>query len=144
MNDCFRLTVRYRAALPQVRFPPIQSPTGAGHGRVAETAKEGTLSRYVIESGGRQVGSIKTGFNAAVERAGIEHCTQHDLRRTAGRFVAEAGMPIDEIAQYLGHTNPIITRSTYSRFSPEYLRKAANALEFGSMNQSANPKTPRK
>lgn len=41
----------------------------------------------------------------------------------------KAGVPIEEIASYLGHTNPNITRSTYSQFSPEYLRKAASALE---------------
>ncbi|MFN3277933.1 MAG: tyrosine-type recombinase/integrase [Paracoccus hibiscisoli] len=94
-----------------------------------QTAEETSVSRFVIEWGGRKVGSIKTGFNAAVKRAGIDHCTPHDLRRTAGRFMAEAGVPMEEIAQYLGHTNPAITRSTYARFSPEYLRSAASALE---------------
>lgn len=95
-------------------------------------AQIGSLSGYVIEWGGRPVKSIKTGFNAAVSRAGIEHCTPHDLRRTAGRFMAEAGVPIDEIAQYLGHSNPNITRSTYGKFSPDHLRKAASALEINS------------
>ncbi|WP_456107208.1 tyrosine-type recombinase/integrase [Pseudooceanicola spongiae] len=38
-------------------------------------AREGALSDFVIEWGGRQVGSIKTGFNAAVVRSGIDHCT---------------------------------------------------------------------
>lgn len=93
-------------------------------------ARRASLSPYVIEYAGRKVGSIKTGFNAAVRRAGIEHCTPHDLRRTAGRFMAEAGVPIEEIAQYLGHSNPNITRSTYAKFSPSHLRRAAGALEF--------------
>ncbi|RJE82967.1 tyrosine-type recombinase/integrase [Paracoccus onubensis] len=95
-----------------------------------KSAQETALSRYVIEWGGGQVKSIKTGFNAAVKRAGIAHCTPHDLRRTAGRFMVEAGVDIEEVAQYLGHTNPNVTRSTYARFSPEYLRKASDALEF--------------
>lgn len=94
-----------------------------------QTAKLSGVSDYVIEWGGRKVGSIKTGFNAAVKRAGIAHCTRHDLRRTAGRFMAEAGVPIEEIAEYLGHSNPNITRATYARFSPQRLRKAAGALE---------------
>lgn len=93
------------------------------------TAKEGARSRYVIEWAGGRVKSIKTGFNATVIRAGIAHCTPHDMRRTAGRLMAEAGIHIEEIAQYLGHSDPQITRSTYSRFSPDYLRKAASALE---------------
>lgn len=96
-----------------------------------QSAKAAALSDYVIEWAGKPVGSIKTGFNAAVLRSGIAHCTPHDLRRTAGRFMAEAGVPIEEIAQYLGHTNPSVTRSTYAQFSPSHLRKAADALEFG-------------
>lgn len=88
-------------------------------------------SDYVIEWGGRQVSSIKTGFNAAVKASGIAHCTRHDLRRTAGRFMAEAGVPIEEIAEYLGHSNPNVTRATYARFSPQHLRKASWALDFG-------------
>ncbi|WP_369822847.1 tyrosine-type recombinase/integrase [Rhodovulum sp. MB263] len=96
-----------------------------------QEARQAAVSDYVVEWGGRRVGSIKTGFNAAVKRAGIAHCTPHDLRRSAGRFMAEAGVPIEEIAEYLGHTNPNITRSTYARFSPDYLRHAAGSLEFG-------------
>lgn len=110
-------------------------------------AKAAAVSDYVIEWGGRRVKSIKTGFNAAVKRAGIEHCTPHDLRRTAGRFMAEAGVSIDEIAQYLGHTNPNVTRSTYARFSPDHLRKAAGSLELGGVilvrqTRGKTPKTP--
>lgn len=96
-------------------------------------AAQSGVSDYVIEWGGKKVGSIKTGFNAAVKRAKIDHCTPHDLRRTAGRRMAEAGVPIEEIAAYLGHSNPNVTRSTYAQFSPEYLRKASNALHIGGL-----------
>ncbi|WP_242007959.1 tyrosine-type recombinase/integrase [Paracoccus sulfuroxidans] len=105
-----------------------------------QTARSVALSRYVIEWGGDRVTSIKTGFNAAVKRAGIGHCTPHDLRRTAGRFMAEAGVPMEEVAQYLGHSNPNVTRSTYARFSPGHLRKAADALEFGRLESVQRPK----
>lgn len=101
-----------------------------------QAAEASSVSPYVIEWGGRRVGSIKTGFNAAVKRAGIAHCTPHDLRRTAGRFMVESGVPIEEVAQYLGHTNPSVTRSTYSQFSPDYLRRAAGALDLGLIKQA--------
>lgn len=96
-----------------------------------KAAQPGALSDYVVEYAGGKVGSIKTGFNAAVRRAGIAHCTPHDLRRSAGRLMVENGVPIEEVAQFLGHSNPDITRKFYARFSPDYLRKAAGSLEFG-------------
>ncbi|WP_406679226.1 site-specific integrase [Rhodovulum sulfidophilum] len=110
-----------------------------------QDAQRAAVSDFVVEWGGRPVRSIKTGFNAAVARAGIDHCTPHDLRRTAGRFMAEAGVPIEEIAEYLGHTNPNITRSTYARFSPEHLRRAAGSLEFGApkLVQRTRVQTPK-
>lgn len=112
---------------------PINDTLMAALQRAAGVAQ----SDYVIEWGGRQVASIKTGFNAAVKASGIPHCTRHDLRRTAGRFMAEAGVPIEEIAEYLGHSSPNITRATYARFSPQHLRKAAGALDFGGPREDA-------
>jgi len=41
----------------------------------------------------------------------------------------EAGVEMEEISQYLGHTNTTVTRNVYARFSPDYLRKAASALD---------------
>ena len=43
--------------------------------------------------------------------------------------MAEAGVPVSEVAQYLGHTNTRITESTSARYSPEYLKGAARALD---------------
>lgn len=37
---------------------------------------------YAIEKGDDHGGQIKTGFRAAVRRAGIPHCRPHDLRHT--------------------------------------------------------------
>lgn len=91
-------------------------------------AKEAALSPYVIEFGGRRVASIKKGFAAACKRAGIEGASPHVLRHTAASWMAERGVPIPEIAQFLGHTNPSVTYRTYARFSPDYLGKALNAL----------------
>ena len=91
-------------------------------------AREAALSRYVIEWAGKKVGSVKKGVGEAGRRAGIK-VTPHVLRHTAAVWMAEAGIPITEIAQLLGHSNPAITFKTYARYSPEYLRKAAKALE---------------
>lgn len=50
------------------------------------------------------------------------------LRHTAAVWMAEGGIPITEIAAYMGHTTPAVTFRTYARYSPEYLRKASDAI----------------
>ncbi len=85
---------------------------------------------YVVEYAGSPVLDIKKGFAAAVKRAGLHDVTPHDLRHSAAVWMAEDGVPLVEIAQYLGHTDPTITYRVYSRFSPTHLRKAAASLDF--------------
>ncbi|WP_074785402.1 tyrosine-type recombinase/integrase [Roseovarius tolerans] len=75
--------------------------------------------------------SIKKGFKAAVVDAWPRDVSPHVLRHTAAVHMAEACVTMDEIAQYLGHSDSRITASIYARYSPEHLRKAASALEFG-------------
>lgn len=91
-------------------------------------AKESAMSPYVIEYGGRRVASIKKGFAKACERAGLDDVSPHVLRHTAASWMAEAGVPLVDIARFLGHTNPSVTYRVYAKFSPDYLSKALNAL----------------
>lgn len=93
-------------------------------------AKDAALSPYVVEYAGGQVLNIKKGFASAVARAGLGDITPHDLRHSAAVWMAESGVRMDEIAQFLGHSDPRITYRVYARFSPDYLRKAASALDF--------------
>lgn len=95
-----------------------------------KAAKDAAVTPYCIEYAGGPVLNIKKGFAAAVERAGLKDVTPHDLRHSAAVWMAESGVPIDEIAQFLGHTDPRITYRVYARYSPDYLRKAASALDF--------------
>src|SRR5579885_228458 len=92
-------------------------------------AERAALSDYVIEYAGRRVASVKRAFAAAARRAGIPWCTPHVLRHTAAVHMVESGVPIEEVAQYLGHSSNSVTYRVYARFSPSYLRRAASALE---------------
>lgn len=94
-------------------------------------AKKAALSDNVVEWSVRPVKSIKKGFKAAANVAGLDGVSPHVLWHTAAVHMAEAGMLMGEIAQYLGHSDSRITSSTYARYSPDHLRKAASALEFG-------------
>jgi integrase len=95
-----------------------------------QEARQGALTPWVIEWAGKPVKSVKRGLRVAAQRAGLEHVSPHDLRRSAAIHMAEDGVPISEISQYLGHSNERITFSTYARFQPDHLRRAASALEF--------------
>jgi len=86
-------------------------------------------SDYVIEWSGRKVKSINVGLNNVTKRAGIKGVSPHVFRHTAAVWMAEAGISMSEISQYLGHSNTTITERVYARYSPDYLRKAAAALE---------------
>lgn len=92
-------------------------------------ARERAMSKYVVEWGGDKVGKIIFAIRATAERAGLGRVTPHMLRHTAAVWMAEAGVPMSQIAQYLGHANSKITESTYARYSPTFLKGAAAALE---------------
>lgn len=96
---------------------------------VLREARKAALTDHVIEYGARPVASIKRAFKAAVERAGLPAGTSpHVLRHSAAVHMAESGVPMAEIAQFLGHSSESITFRVYGRFSPTYLRRAAGAL----------------
>jgi integrase len=115
-----------RHATPKGRAtPPMNDMAFAA----LSEAKKGALSEYVIEWSGDRIQSIKKGIGEAGRRAGIK-LTPHMLRHSAAVWMAEARVPIPEIAQYLGHTNLKTTFAIYARYSPDYLRDASKALEF--------------
>ena len=91
-------------------------------------ARAGATCAYVIEHGGKPVASVKTGTRAAARRAGLPGVTPHVLRHTAATWMAMAGVPMVEIARLLGHRNSRITERVYSKHSPDYLRRAVDAL----------------
>lgn len=92
-------------------------------------AREGALTAFVIEAGGERIASIRKGFEAASARSGV-HCTPHMLRHSAAVWMAEARVPMSEIAAYLGHTDTRVTERVYARFHPDYLQRAAKALDW--------------
>lgn len=105
-------------------------PMNSGLRAALTAAKEAAMSDYVIEWAGGQVKSIKTGFYAAVRAAGLGGVTPHTLRHTAAVHLAEAGVPMSRISQYLGHSNTAITERVYARFAPDHLREEAEILDF--------------
>ncbi len=77
---------------------------------------------------GASVGDVKKGFNSAAARAGLPHVTSHTLRHTAGTWMAQRGVPLREIAGYLGHSDARTTE-LYAHHHPDYLRTAREAFQ---------------
>ncbi|MBV9589228.1 MAG: tyrosine-type recombinase/integrase [Hyphomicrobiales bacterium] len=101
--------------------------------------KSGALSPFVIEWAGRRVASVKKGLAASARAAKLEGVSPHTLRHSAAVHMAEDGVPMEEIASFLGHSDVKVARNIYARFSPDYLHKAAKSLEYGSLG-SMRPK----
>lgn len=94
-----------------------------------EEARKAALSDYVIEWAGERVLSIKKAIRSAANRSGVQ-CSPHVFRHTAGVWMAQADVPMQKIAQYLGHTSTKVTERSYARYSPSFMRDASAALEF--------------
>ena len=94
-----------------------------------EKAHEGALTDHVIEYGGKPVASVKKAIAAAARRAKVP-CSPHVFRHTAGVWMAQADVPMQKIAQFLGHTSTRITETVYARYSPRFMADAASALDW--------------
>jgi integrase len=94
-----------------------------------QTGWEARTCESVIERGGKPVACIKKAFQAASERSGV-HATPYTLRHTGAVWAAEAGVSMAEISQFMGHDDDRTTSKHYARYSPDYLRNVANAINF--------------
>jgi integrase len=107
-----------------------------------ETASKVRTTDFVIEVDGKAIKSIRRGVNAAAKRAGLEGVSQYTLRHTAGVYMAQAGVPMEQIAEFMGHTSIATTRKHYARFHHDYLRAAASALEIDFIRSTAGSLVP--
>jgi integrase len=99
-------------------------------GRQALTqARQGATSKHVVEWGGHRVLTVKKALRGAGGRAKLPWVTAHVFRHSAATWMAEDGVSMAEIAQFLGHSDSRLTERIYARFSPSYLSKAAASLE---------------
>ncbi len=96
---------------------------------VLEHAASIRTTGHVIEYNGAPVKSLNTAWRKCRARAGFPELHFHDLRHTAAVWMAAAGVPIPQIAQYLGHSNPQVTYAVYARYAPEHAVNAAGTLE---------------
>lgn len=128
--DLVRGTVDFRpAGRHQTNKRRTIVPLNARARHAIEEARRGAMTDYVIEYAGAQIKNVRKAIVAAGQRAKLP-VSPHVFRHTAGVWMAEADVPMQKIAQYLGHTSTRVTERTYARYSPSYMRDASSALEF--------------
>jgi integrase len=72
--------------------------------------------------------TIRKAFKTLLSRAGIEGATVHDLRRTAGSMVLNAGGTLLEVQRLLRHSSPVVTEKHYARLTTQTLQKASDSI----------------
>ena len=77
---------------------------------------------------GEPVHDVKNGFHAALELAGIEDFTWHDLRHTFASWLMMRGASLRSVAELLGHQSMKMTMR-YAHLSPAFLSAEVSLLD---------------
>jgi integrase len=96
--------------------------------RLVQEAEANGSSYLFRNCHGEPYRSIRTGFEHAVQRAGIKDFHFHDLRHTFASRLVMAGVDIRTVQELMGHKTIAMTLR-YSHLSPDHKRKAMEALE---------------
>ena len=94
---------------------------------VLKAAHPTRSSPLVVSWAGDEILSIKKAFQSASARSGVR-ATPYTLRHTAAVWMAEGGVPMEPIAQFMCHDDMRTTIAHYARYSPDFIREAANAI----------------
>lgn len=128
--DLDRRRIDYRTAADRPMKSKVVAPLNDLAASALAAVDHRPADGYVVNWQGAKVASIKKAFRASCRRAGLIGVSPHILRHTAAVWMAESRTSMEQIAQLLGHSNSRITERVYARFSPDYLRGAADALVF--------------
>ena len=71
--------------------------------------------------------NVHESLDSACRRAGIEHCSPNDLRRTHSTLLVELGVDRDVVRRLLGHTTSALVDRVYGQPTPEALGLLAEA-----------------
>lgn len=82
----------------------------------------------VISYGGQTVKNIKTAFNHAVRRAGLEDVTPHTLKHTAVTWAFIEGMSLEMATDYFATSRETL-EDVYRSYSPDAQKDAAAIMD---------------
>ena len=73
--------------------------------------------------------TVYDGWEKVCRIAGVENAHMHDLRRTFGSWLVQAGVPIHTVSRLMRHSDVSITARVYAHLSAETLRDATAVLD---------------
>jgi integrase len=83
--------------------------------------------------------TIRFSLKSLMAQASIYGATAHDLRRTAGSMVLNAGGTLLEVQKLLRHSSPVVTEKHYARLTTQTLQKASDSIS-DQLMKAAEPK----
>lgn len=132
-SELFRLDWRY-LDLEQGRVTFVETKNGEDRSiRLTERAKQILVALGPKGSGavftyqGKALKGIKTSFDTARTKAGLEDFRFHDLRHTFASRLVQKGLPLYEVMHMTGHKSLTMVQR-YSHLAPEYQERAIEAL----------------
>jgi len=81
---------------------------------------------HVIHWKGQPIKKLRRSWSAVCDLAGVEGVTPHTLRHTATTWLLQAGVPIWEVAGFVGMSEEVV-RDVYGHHHPDHMRRAASA-----------------
>ncbi len=76
---------------------------------------------------GKAIRSVRTSFIAARKAAGLDDVRFHDLRHTFASRLVQAGVPLYDVGQLMGHKSLEMVQR-YAHLAPDYQERAITAL----------------
>jgi integrase len=86
---------------------------------------------------GSRIQRVKRGFATCVMDAGLHDVHPHDLRRTFGSWLVQAGVGIERVSELLRHSDIGVTARVYAHLRPDDLASAAAILDRGGAHRTA-------
>jgi integrase len=85
--------------------------------------------------------NLRRGFSKLTEEAKIGHWHPHELRHSAASILSASGVPIEQIADVLGHAGSRTTEAVYRHLIEPTVRHAAAPMEslFGDSGRNEPP-----
>lgn len=82
---------------------------------------------------------LKSGFRHARERAGMPWVTFHDLRRSCGTLMIQAGVDLYVVSKVLGHSSTTVTQARYAHLQIDRMAEGLGRT-FGKTTRGITPK----